>query len=68
MTIVPEIKPETPTGMIASLDEYRRARQRIDELAGARDETPEGLELAALTAAVLDYEARLDGTEPVASH
>jgi hypothetical protein len=68
MTIAPEIKPETPTGTIGSLDEYRRARRRIDELADAQGETPEALELAALTAAVLEYEARIDGTKNLASH
>jgi hypothetical protein len=67
MIIAPEIKPETPTGMIESQDEYRRARRRIEELAGAQDETPEGLELAALTAAVLGYEAHPGGTKEAAS-
>ncbi|RDJ20411.1 hypothetical protein DWF00_13725 [Bosea caraganae] len=67
MNIALETKPETPTGRIGNRDEYRLARQRIDELAGVQDETPEGLELAALTVAVLDYEARFGGTKDAAS-
>ena len=68
MSVAPDIKPETPTGTIESRDEYRRARQRIKELADARDKTPEGLELASLIAAMRDYEASLGGTREAASH
>lgn len=59
MSFAPDIKPETPTGMVANRDEYRRARQRVEELAGAQTQTPEGLELATLSAALRDYEARV---------
>lgn len=59
MSFAPDIKPETPTGIIESRDEYRRACLRVEELAGAESQTPEGLELAALIAALQDYEARL---------
>lgn len=68
MSVAPDIKPETPTGTIETQDEYRRARRRIEELAGAQDETPEGLELAALIAAMRDYEASLSGTKEAAIH
>lgn len=68
MSVAPDIKPETPTGTVGSQDEYRRARRRIEELAGAQDETPEGLELAALIAAMRDYEASLSGTKEAAIH
>lgn len=59
MSFAPDIKPETPTGTIENRDEYRRAGLRVEELAGAEAQTPEGLELAALIAALQDYEARL---------
>lgn len=58
MSFAPDIKPETPTGMIENRDEYRRARLRVEELSGAETQTPEGLELATLIAALQDYEAR----------
>lgn len=59
---MPELpSPEAPRIILKSHEDYRRARERLGALQGAAPQSPCGLELESLTAALAAYEGRDKG-------
>lgn len=53
-----DVQPEAPTVTIRTTQEYRRARERIDQLERIQPSAVSNLELNALRAAMRAYEPR----------
>lgn len=57
MTAVTELKPETHSVCITCHEDYRYALLRIGQIEDAQPNSAKALELQALRAAIVDYEA-----------